>query len=211
MKFALPMRLGSGVAAALAVLAATGAAQAQAPSASDLAQALRRGGYVVVMRHASSPRTRPSAAEADPANVDHERQLDAAGRKAATEMGAALKALRIPIGSVWTSPAYRARLTASLAGWSSPVVAQALAEADPGMQAAGGSTQATWLKAKTNEAPAAGTDTILVTHFPNISGAFGSAAAGLAEGEALIFRPNPQGAAEFVGRVKIDVWPSLAN
>jgi hypothetical protein len=35
-------------------------------------------------------------------------------------------------------------------------------------------------------------------------------AAGLADGEALVFRPDGHGKASFVARVKIEDWPQLS-
>jgi phosphohistidine phosphatase SixA len=61
----------------------------------DLVAALRAGGYVIVTRYASSPSTRPDAAQANVDNVLSERQLDEAGRTSARAMGEALRQLRI--------------------------------------------------------------------------------------------------------------------
>jgi hypothetical protein len=72
-------------------------------------------------------------------------------------------------------------------------------------------SQTAWLQAKLTETPRPGTNTIVVTQFPNIQGAFGQTASGLADGEALIVRPTGAGGDEIVGRVKIQEWPSLAS
>ena len=85
-------------------------------SGTALVNALRRGGYVIVMRHASSPATPPDKEHANPDNLKLERQLDEAGRAGATAMGNALRGMKIPIGSVLTSPAYRALETVKFAG-----------------------------------------------------------------------------------------------
>jgi broad specificity phosphatase PhoE len=81
-----------------------------------------QGGYVLVMRHASSPREAPSKDIANADNTKLERQLDDSGRKGATLMGEAIRALRIPIGIVLTSPTYRAMETVRLARLDSPTV-----------------------------------------------------------------------------------------
>jgi hypothetical protein len=57
----------------LVLCAATSAASL---TGKDLTAALQRGGYVVLMRHASLPRSPPDPAQADPDNRHHERQLD---------------------------------------------------------------------------------------------------------------------------------------
>lgn len=96
--------LWSCLAVAIALALSTPTAMAQGASGADLVAMLRKGGYVVVLRHASSPPTLPNS-DADPENPSHERQLDAAGRKSAVQMGEALKDLHVPIGDVWASPA----------------------------------------------------------------------------------------------------------
>src|SRR4026209_1334991 len=100
----------------LGVWLSTSAAFAQTLSGASLVSALRKGGYVIVMRHASSPRETPNP-NAD--NVNKERQLDAAGRASATAMGKALRDLKIPIGDVLTRPTYRALETTRFAQWTS--------------------------------------------------------------------------------------------
>ena len=101
-----------------------------------LAQALRHGGYVVVMRHAHAPEAPPAAQDDEAGNTKSERQLDAAGQKAAREMGAGLRALHLPIGAVWSSPTYRARQTARLAGLRDAKIATELGDNGRSMSAA---------------------------------------------------------------------------
>ena len=66
-----------------------------------LVDELRHGGYVLVMRHASSPPNPPDKSAADPENVTLERQLDENGRMTAEAMGRAFKALHIPVGEIF--------------------------------------------------------------------------------------------------------------
>jgi hypothetical protein len=125
-------------------------------------------------------------------------------------MGEAIRTLTIPIGEVWSSPTYRAQETVRLANLPDPAVAAELGDGEHSMQAIA-KGQTVWLLAKVAERPRAGTNTIIVTQFPNIVGAFDQNASGLTEGEALILRPTGTGEDEIVGRVKIQEWPSLAS
>jgi phosphohistidine phosphatase SixA len=175
-----------------------------------LVLALRAGGYVIVMRHASSPPTPPDPAQADADNVQHERQLDEAGRTSARAMGEALRRLRIPVGQVLSSPTYRALDTVRLAQLGQPKTYSELGDAGQTMQADPSGRRAAWLRAKVAESPPAGANTIIVTHSPNVIEAFGKDATELAEGEALVFRPDGRGRASLVGRIKISDWPRLA-
>jgi phosphohistidine phosphatase SixA len=202
-------RLAAGLIAAL--LGCGAPADAAPLSGPALVDALQRGGYVIVMRHASSPIALPDAKTAELDNTGHERQLDAAGKESARAMGTALKALHIPIGKVWSSPTYRARETVRIAGLPAPETAAPLGDAGKGMQARVEEARAGYLRGKSETPPRGGTDTIVVTHGPNMAAAFGKEAAGLTDGEAMVFRPNGQGQAEFVARVRIGDWPKLAG
>src|SRR5437870_1935937 len=105
---------------AIGLLATTGTMLSQALSGSALVTALCQGGYVIVMRHASSPRETPSKQSAKPDNVTLERQLDDAGRDSAIAMGKALRDLKVPTGEVSTSPTYRALETVKYAQLGNP-------------------------------------------------------------------------------------------
>jgi phosphohistidine phosphatase SixA len=178
--------------------------QAQQLSGPEIVKSLQRGGYVIVMRHASSPREAPDKASANPDNTKPERQLDQEGRASSTAMGRALRDLKIPIGSVLSSPTYRALETIRYAQLGKP---QTFAElGDNGQSMSGGTeAQAEWLRKKVTEVPK-GTNTVIVTHMPNMSRAFPQSTERLEDGEALIFGPSGP-----VGRVKIEEWPKLAG
>jgi phosphohistidine phosphatase SixA len=192
---------------ALAMIAAAGAASsAQGPSDAQLIEALRGGGLVIVMRHASSPREQPDAATANADNTSRERQLDRTGKDTATAMGAALRALKIAVGAVLTSPTYRARETVKYIGLSNPTAVPELG--DGGQSMAGASeAQAAWLRSRAATRPAAGTNTLIVTHSPNLSSAFPAWGA-VADGESVVVRPNGT-SFEMVGRIPIERWPLL--
>ncbi len=66
-----------------------------------------------------------------------------------------------------------------------------------------------WLRRKTAELPARGKNTLIVTHFPNIMEAYPQDSNGLADGEALILRPDGRDTTKLVARVKIDEWAHL--
>src|SRR5258706_2681165 len=195
--------------AALLVIAA-GTLQAASPlSGPPLAEALKAGGYVILMRHASSPAMPPDKASAEPDNFAVERQPDQAGRESARSMGEALRALRIPIGAVLSSPTYRALQTVRLASLGKAQSCVELGDGGQSMQAAGQGA-GSWLRLKVAGRPRVGTDTVIVTHLPNITVAFGNAASDVKDGESLVFRPDGKGGAELIGRIKIEEWASLA-
>ena len=202
--------LGTGAPLLLAVFAAE-RGQAQPLGGTALISALRRGGLVLVMRHANSPPNPPENGTAEPANIRQERQLDDAGRKSAAAMGDALKILHIPVGQVWSSPAYRACETIQLASLGVPRIVPELAEGAKDMQSSSDLSRVAWLRTKTTQAPKAGTNIIIVTHLPNIVGAFGQSAAGMTSGESLVFHPDGNGGGHLVARIKIDEWANLSK
>jgi phosphohistidine phosphatase SixA len=176
-----------------------------------LVQQLRQGGYVLLMRHAHAPATPPEKSAADPANSKAERQLDEAGRQSARAMGEAFKTLRIPLGVVLSSPTYRALQTARLAGLPAPETHDELGDGGHSMSTAAVGDQAGWLRQTVAKSPKAGVNTVIITHMPNIQSGFAQDAANLADGEALIFRPDGRGGAALISRVKIEEWPILAG
>jgi phosphohistidine phosphatase SixA len=193
----------------LPLLLAATTTRSDSLSGKDLLGVLRTGGYIILMRHASSPRTAPDPAQANADNVQHERQLDEEGRSSARAMGEALHRLQIPIGQVLSSPTYRALETVKLAQLGQAATFPQLGDSGQSMLADKSGARAAWLKAKTAEPPAWGKNTIIVTHYPNIAEAYPQEANGLADGEALILHPDGRGGTPIVARVKIDEWADL--
>jgi phosphohistidine phosphatase SixA len=200
--FAAAAVLGAGLSAARV--------DAASPDGTPLISALREGGYVLVMRHASSPATPPDKASADRENTTLERQLDENGRNTARAMGSAMKALRLPIREVFSSPTYRALETVRMAGLPQPRTAAELGDGGQSMAPLQASPAA-WLRNMVSQTPPAGTDRFIVTHAPNITGAFGANVADVADGEILVFRPSGNGDAMLAGRIRIEDWPTLAR
>jgi phosphohistidine phosphatase SixA len=197
------------VAAMVSVLLTPSGASAQQLQGKALVSALQRGGYVILMRHANAPRELPSPQTADPENVHLERQLDENGRSTAVAFGKALRDLKIPVGQVLSSPTYRAFETARYAQLPTPRSIPELGDNGQSMQLTKES-QAAWLRKQVTEFPS-GSNTILITHQPNIAGAFPQWSDSLSEGEALVLGPDGEGGTRLIARVKIEEWPKLGN
>ena len=195
---------------AAAVGAVLAGAQAQSPSAGELVNTLRQGGYVLVMRHANSPQTLPNATTATPGNTRLERQLNENGHRTAHAMGEALKTLRIPVGEVLASPTFRTRETVQDVGLGMPKTFNEIGDGSTGYELSSYEDGARFMRARVAEVPRAGTNTFIVTHLPNIEYAFGDAYSGVAEGEAVVFRPDGRNGTA-IGRITIDQWPRLAG
>ena len=200
------MRIATRMAAltVLTTLVLTVASAASLLEGKKLTAALADGGFVFLMSHASSPETPPTPALAARGNVGHERQLDESGRASAHAMGEALRSLRITVGAVLSSTSYRALETARLAQFPDPHTYNDLADSGRSAESSGS------LRAQVAVPPAAATNTVIITQTANITDAFPKDAKDLADGEALIFRPDGHGKATIVARVKIEDWPKLA-
>src|SRR5260370_1162825 len=84
------------------------------PSAADVLEALRGGGYIIVLRHGA---THADQADTDPLNLDNvakQRQLNDTGRADAKMVGEVFKTATIPIGKSYSSRFQRAMETARL-------------------------------------------------------------------------------------------------
>jgi broad specificity phosphatase PhoE len=174
-----------------------------------IAQALRGGGLVIVVRHGA---TFPDQADTDPLNFDNiaaQRNLNDKGKALAKAFGDALRRVGIPIGKVYTSKYNRGYETAIVAGFKDIEKAADLTEGGLVVSPNENTRRAEAFRKMLASAPKAGTNTILITHQPNIIAALGKDRFDVKEGEASIFRPE-NGSYELVARVQMDEWSRIA-
>jgi hypothetical protein len=126
-------------------------------------------------------------------------------------MGEAFRRLRIPVGPIWLSPTYRTHETVRLAGLGPAIDVAELGDGGQAMQAHAKQSHIDWLRRAVVVPPRAGTNTLLVTHGPNILDAFAERAADIDDGEIMVFRPDGRGSATLIARVRITEWPTLAR
>ena len=115
----LSRRTVAAFAAPFGLLAALGFAIPGRAAADDtnIVQALRAGGFVIVVRHGA---TFPDQADTDPLNFDNiaaQRNLNGKGKALAKAFGDAIRQARVPVGKVYTSKYNRAYETAVIAGF----------------------------------------------------------------------------------------------
>lgn len=89
--------------------------QIVSPPDSTLVEMLRRGNYVLLVRHASTDWAQRDADVTNYADRNAQRNLSAIGRAQADSIGKAVAALHLKIGKVLASPMYRCRDTAEIA------------------------------------------------------------------------------------------------
>jgi broad specificity phosphatase PhoE len=176
------------------------------PSSVDPLQILRPGGYVIVFRHGA---TYPDQADTDPLhddNVAKQRQLNDKGRADAKEVGEAFKEAGVPIGKLYSSRFYRAVETARLIGGREPQATLDLTEGGLVVSPNENNRRAQAFRSMVATVPDGGTNTLIVTHKPNILDVFGKDWFEVKEGEASIFKPDGSGKYTLIARVQIGQW-----
>ncbi len=185
------------------------AAQETAPTVFD---SLKHGGFVVIFRHGKTD-AKPGVPEdktpLDLANCSDQAMLSEAGRDQARAIGRAFVSADIPVGKVLASGYCRAIEMARLAfGRAETSDALLLRNFVP---VAGKPAPPPWpqrvemMKKMIATIPEGPTNTILITHFPNINSALGLQ---IEFGDAVIVKPDGQGGTRLVARIQASQWPS---
>ena len=176
----------------------------------DIAQALRAGGLVLVVRHGA---TFPDKADTDPLNFDNiaaQRNLNDKGKALAKAFGDAVRQAGIPIGKVYTSKYNRAYETAVIAGFQNVEKIVDLTEGGLIVTPNENNRRNEAFRKMLTVAPTDHTNTVLVTHQPNIVAALGKDWFDVKEGETSVFRPT-DGGYKLVARIQMDEWPRIAT
>ena len=176
----------------------------------DWINALRQGGYVIVFRHGATHQDQADTDPLNPSNVAQQRQLNEAGRAKAKEIGEAFRKLRIPVGQVHTSVFNRAVENGSLMNLGEVTSSLDITEGGLVVTPIENNRRAQALRRLAATLPPAGTNTIVVTHKPNMLDAFGKEWFDVREGEASVFQPNG-GGYKLIVRVQPDEWSKLAQ
>ena len=184
--------------------------RAQAPGDDKaLATALRDGKLVILVRHGA---TFADQADTDPFNFENisaQRNLNDNGKALARSFGEALRQAGVPVGKVYTSQFNRAYETATIAGFTDIERTADLTEGGLVVTPNENNRRADALRKLLGTSPKPGTNTVLITHKPNILDALGKDWFDVKEGEASIFRPE-NGRYVLVARLQMADWPRIA-
>jgi phosphohistidine phosphatase SixA len=202
--------LAVALACALAPAAAQQARGAKpgSPSAETI-RALKRGGYVLYMRHGASDTSKPDRSDkVDFGDCSTQRPLTDEGRRQAAEIGKSMRALEIPIGEVLASPYCRAKETAELAFGHAYIVDRSLMsttnlpaqEKEPLLAA---------LRSWLGKPVAEGTNRVLISHNAPLMDAVGIYPK--PEGVILVFRPDGRGGFSHIATIVPGDWPRLVS
>ena len=141
-------------------------------------------------------------------NIAAQRNLNDKGKMLATQFGDSLRQVGVPVGKVYTSKYNRGYETAVLAGFKDIEKTADLTEGGLVVSPNENNRRAEAFRALLATPPQAGTNTILVTHYPNIIAALGKDWFDVKEGEASI-RPE-NGSYKLLARIQMDEWPRIA-
>jgi len=199
------------LAASVGLLAALGFAVAGHVAADDtnIVKALRAGGFVIVVRHGA---TFPDQADTDPLNFDNiaaQRNLNDKGKALAKAFGDAIREAGVSVGKVYTSKYNRAYETAVTAGFKDIEKTADITEGGLVVSPNENNRRVDAFHKLLGTAPTPGTNTILITHKPNIVDALGKDWFDVREGEASLFRPE-NGSYKLIARVQMEDWPHMA-
>jgi phosphohistidine phosphatase SixA len=168
---------------------------------------------VVVFRHGrtnAGPAGPEDKSPLDLANCADQAMLSPEGQEQARAVGRAFGSAGVPVGKVLASGYCRAIEMARIA-FGHVEISDALL-LPSFVPVAGAPAPPPWrqrvetMKKMVATAPEPSTNTIVVTHFPNVKVALGVE---IDFGDAVIVRPDPQGGARLVARIFASQWPSL--
>lgn len=170
-----------------------------------LVEALRRGGYVIYFRHATSDPEESDVDRTNLANCETQRNLTSEGIAEARAIGEAFRLLDIPHDEIVASEYCRA--------WKTALTAFGRADINPDVTSIAGladverDQRIRALRTLLATPPATGTNRIIVSHYLNL---YESAEIPLREGEAAIFVPQGD-SFTLVARVIPRTWTDLAE
>jgi hypothetical protein len=176
-----------------------------------LVRALRAGGLLLWMRHTERDARSATVTPEQAASHDCAAQsaLTPAGRQHATQIGAAMRALKLPIAAVRTARLCRTETTGQLLNIA-PVTDDDRLDASGTWVTRGGAAaeQRATLQAL-SEQPPAGKDVVLISSALDIPQPQPAVLHDLGPGETAVFRPEPAGKATLLARIGESAWPKL--
>jgi hypothetical protein len=174
----------------------------QGLSGTGLLSELRTGGHIIYFRHTATDFSRDDSRSMSDDDCDNQRPLTDTGREEARQIGAAFRALKIPVEKVLASPRCRTMETAMLAFGR----AEKANEVRGGPATPAGPDRYAGLRQLLSTPVKLGANLVISSHGNPFYATAG--APYLAEGEAAVVRPLGKDF-EIVARVKHDAWRLL--
>ena len=167
-----------------------------------LMDALKSGGYTVMLRHARTDRSFNEQRDPVPTARKDQRNLNDDGIRDAALMGVVFRKHGIQFAEIISSPMYRTVETAEYSVGKPTTTTMVLRSFPSTPEQA----------ALVMKAPKKGTNRLIVTHhFVIETHVPGIKPGDIAESEAAVIRHTANGKVELVGRITLDDWKVLAN
>lgn len=196
--------LAPSAAASPAASAAT--AFEERPLTPALLARLRAGGLVLYLRHGlTDNRIADRQPTVDLADCGTQRPLTAEGRLQFVQVGAALRRLGVPVGTVHTSPMCRA-LESARAGFGEAVQVERDLMASSNQTAAQKQPILARTRALLSEPVPAGRNRVVVAHAPNLADLMGYFPA---EATLVVFEPHGAAGFTYLASVPPGQWPHV--
>ena len=189
-----------------------GATQITGPvQGAALVQALRQGGLLLWMRHTERDTRSGTVTPEQAASHDCAAQsmLTATGRQHAEQIGAALRALHLPIAAVRTGRLCRTEETGQLLNIAPVTDDDRLDASSTWVNRGGADAEQRATLQILSEPPPAGKDVVLISSALDIPHAQPAVLHDLGPGETAVFRPGPAGNAALLARIGESAWPTL--
>ncbi|MDR6154253.1 phosphohistidine phosphatase SixA [Acidovorax delafieldii] len=171
---------------------------------------MRRGGFVLYLRHGATDSSRvDQAPQVDLNDCNTQRVLSDAGRQQARELGVTLQRARIPVGEVIHSPLCRARESAQLTFATQPQLlrAEPLLAYTANLTSEQKKPVIAATRALVSTPVPAGTNRVIVAHAPNMADLMGYFVK--PEGTMVVLRPLGQSRFEYLGSIPPSHWAAL--
>ena len=186
-------------------------AKGQPADINSIVTKLRKGGYVIVLRHGATNRDQADTDPLNHSNVLKQRLLSAKGKEQAKQVGDSFKKLGVSINKVYTSKFYRAIETGKLVSNIEPTPIIDLTEGGLVVSPIENDRRAQVLRQMVDTMLTDNKNILIVTHKPNIIDAFGKDWFDVKEGETAIFKPSSFNKPTLIGRFQSNDWITAAK
>jgi phosphohistidine phosphatase SixA len=173
----------------------------------ELVKAVQQGGTVILLRHTSTERHSDETIKFVMEDCTTQRTLTDEGRREAKQIGEAFQKLGIQVDEVLSSPYCRTLETGRIA-FGKATATDVLSVGDA-LSVDGKVGRGTEIRKLLDTPPAAGKNTILITHTGNLLYSFGLDSR--PEGIAHVFAPNGTGRPSYLGHLAPDEWAQLSG
>lgn len=177
------------------------------PITPELLKEIRKGGFVLYMRHGNTDNSRPDRVPSvDLDDCSTQRPLSDEGRELMKQVGKAIREARIPLGQILVSPMCRTLESAQLAiGDKFQVIEPLMYSANMTSEEKKPRIEA--LKTLLAAPVPKGTNTLMIAHAPNLHDLIGFFVK--PEGTVVVFRLGGPAVYEYVASIHPEDWRTL--